>query len=268
MDRIFDYREEFIKYNDAMETWKASDRSILLDAEDPFYEVFKRTLYIKYDQMLTGIRNSIALLDPMKQYQLFFPLKYPFKMGSENAIILDCWDSLNQLNIVNVITAPPDILMPEEPEQEINILIIDDGLYTGKHLCYIIQHLEDRFGGFNVCFDVIVYSSHNSIESKLRNKIMSPINFSSSVIPSTLNQIVFELNPNCEKEHVISAIGGYDEFPAIYFDHKIHDSIVNLYPKEIFQSYPCRFPADCVHKIYQNNYSTYFADFMADIVEM
>lgn len=260
MDRISGYREEFIKYNDAMETWKASDRSILLHAEDPFYEVFKRTLYIKYDQMLTGIRNSLALLDPMKQYQLFFPLKYPFKMGSENAIILDCWDHFKQLNIVNVITAPPDMLMPEEPEQEINILIIDDGLYTGNHLCSIIENLEDLFSGFNVCFEVIVYSSNNSIERKLRNKIMSPINFSSSIIPSTFKQIIFELNPNCEKENVISALGDYNEFPVIYFDHKIHDSIVTLYIKEVFQSYPCRFPADCVHKIHLNNNSDYLED--------
>lgn len=55
--------------------------------------------------MIQGIQNIIKTLDKNKPCALFFPLIAPFKIGSENVIILECFDLLKELNICHVVTS-------------------------------------------------------------------------------------------------------------------------------------------------------------------
>jgi hypothetical protein len=105
MDHLSTYRELFVKDYVEIDQWKKVNREIDLKyvetcpEEKSLMSVYKNTKYIRYDRMIDAIKCLISGLDRKQEYYLLFPTDYPFKIGSENAIILECFDELSKLNI-------------------------------------------------------------------------------------------------------------------------------------------------------------------------
>lgn len=248
MESLFAYRQSYLHNKHKIDEWAKIDRSIHISSDESIFVLYNKTRYIKYDEMIKGIKGLIEALDKDQPYALFFPLSAPFKIGSENAIVLECFDELSKLNICEVITSDKILL-----GNNINLLIIDDAVYTGKN----VWHIMDTFSGV-LGFTVLSYAmSHRHEDLPLGG-----IKFNKCISFKTINDIMEEhilssnpySDPSTVKAIIASKMGAAGNTPAIYFDHKIHDSLVTLYTNDLFKEgcYPSRLPADCVMEIHRD----------------
>ena len=103
MDKLSVYRKLFIQDYIQIDRWKKVNREINLKhaeqcpATEQLIFIYKKTKYIRYIDMIILIKSLISNLDRKQEYYLFFPTNYPFKIGSGNAIILECFDELSKL---------------------------------------------------------------------------------------------------------------------------------------------------------------------------
>lgn len=274
MDSLLEYKKKFLNNYQTINEWKNKDRRIHNDNEE-LQPVYDRSEYIKYDEMILRMKELILKLNKNIPFTLFFPLPYSvcFKIGSENAIILECFDELAQLNIVKVISCAYEICPINHTN--LNMLIIDDCIYTGKHLKHIIHCVTtirdtcpSKFcKGASLDFTVLTYGSnpiverHISDETEKYNKVS--VTFSSffdyKLPPDVIFDIYVSKCDNLLDHDQIQEIYKNsktvlpdNDIPFIYFDHKIHNSLINVFDIKLFNQdcYPSRLPAEIVETIY------------------
>ena len=221
MNALNKYKQEFDRSYDEMIKFRSKNRKIKSNT----------TLYITYEDMISGIKFLINNLDKSVCYVLLFPT---CKIGSENAIILECFNELSVLSIVKVIFNISEIA------GSCNLLIIDDCIYTGKNMSHYIDTTVDHLSGNDVYlqFTILTYVSNLKAENEIRKS-------NRGCTPQPI--VVFH---NCRR---YTANNGYN-LPNLYFDHKIHDQLTVLFTPDLFEEgcYPERFPAVYVEKIHKS----------------
>jgi hypothetical protein len=135
------------------------------------------------------------------------------------------------------------------------LLIIDDAIYSGKSVCHVISALRDQFSHFTV----ITYASNKRAEKHICDEAGFNVEFLNRCLPQSI--ISFFVNVEQNKmsnvnlveyeEDLVKKLGTVAYTSIIYFDHKIHDSLVTIYPKNIFDrdAYPERIPAIYIESI-------------------
>jgi hypothetical protein len=133
MDQLKHFYLSFLDKYEEIEKWKKIERNIQPTAYD-FLTLFliEKMNYVKYETMIESIKIQISKLNPETSFVLFFPISHPFKIGSENLIILECFLELSKINITNIISQP-------STDNIKNLLIIDDSIYTGRNTKHIIK---------------------------------------------------------------------------------------------------------------------------------
>tara|TARA_R100000750_G_scaffold61692_3_gene53312 strand:+ start:353 stop:1105 length:753 start_codon:yes stop_codon:yes gene_type:complete len=244
MNTLLAYREKFLQNYSKIEEWKSIDRRIELERlkDDAIFLIFKKATYIKYDHMISCIKNLISQLDHNRKYSLFFPLHEYFKIGSENAIILECFDELSKLNICEVITSRDCYI-------SYDLLIIDDAIYTGKHINNIMDYYLGPLDNA-----VIVTYAWNKLNPYPNVEYVThcspPTMFDVMASPYRDRLTDAQLLQFREKTEKLTATDVLD-MPLIYFDHKVHDAF-GMLTEDIFgkDCYPCRYPAEYVESIF------------------
>lgn len=264
MHTILKYHTEFLKNYHQIEKWKSINRKINVSRVDNnpelnhLKELYANTRYIRYDEMVESIKQVISRLDKSHPYYLFFPLLYPFKIGSENAIILECFEELQTLNICGVITSNGDII---DKNDNVDLLIIDDAIYSGLSSIHIINSFTNVFKNFTMINFVINDSLKSNIVSSINSKDVQ-ITFNNHTTHKSVIDLIYNIivkgvqidNPNVLRGRLINKLGVHSDIPAIYFDHKIHNTLIQLYSDDLFEKdhYPNRLPAQLIEQIHQN----------------
>ncbi len=261
MDLLNKYKLLFLENYDRIVDWKSLDRRIStkLSTEDIELEsMYRNTLYIKYDDMISKVKCMINKLDKNAKYYILFPEHGHLKMGSENFIILECFDALKELNIQGVIT---DIEDNVDIDIDATLLIIDDAIYTGKHIAWKINTFADMFR----YFISITYASNKFGEDYVRKTTNLDVKFISYEYPLSIIDIcvnnLMNSNKNIDNDiynarcHYLKILGDDGNIPMIYFDHKLHNSLVKLYPHDLFINIPNRLPASYVEDIFTKLYN-------------
>lgn len=253
MDQIRQYYESFKDNYADIEQWKKIERIIKpnsnLYSSDPVFRLlFEKMRYVKYDTMINSIKSQISKLNPHTPFILFFPMSYPFKIGSENMIILECFPELSKLNIVDVVTEPSSNNIS-------NLLIIDDCIYTGNN----IKHIIESFPSVDN-FVVITFASNLITECSIIDDYSEQCTIAfyndhkyETLIDSSIKW-VSDLPINNEiKKQIIANLKNIigDSEPAFYFDHKIHPSLSQILDPSLFAEghVPNRLPITHVEKI-------------------
>jgi hypothetical protein len=247
MNLLHKYRNFYASFNEEIKEWKQKDRSINIDVNDAFSRIIKENImYVRYDDVVNSIRSKVSKLDKSKPFYLFFPTEYPFKIGSENAFILEIYDDLLSLNIVEVINGCNFEI--QSASEKCNVIIIDDCIYTGKNISHIISTLTAKFQNIKFEFFVITFGSNLIAEEKIRNEINSncTINFMNDIHLRSFIEVISQyVNTSITNDLLRISNGLLAEVPLLYFDHKIHDSLVEIISKDMFNNdcYPCNIPS-------------------------
>jgi hypothetical protein len=211
MYALEEYRQQFLNNYDRIIEWKQKDRSIQKDnvhyQESDFMKPFyDRSKYVKYDEMIGSIRALITKLDKTKPYCLFFPLLKSdcFKIGSENAIVLECFDELRSLNIVRIFNECNDICTIHSTD--VNIIIIDDCIYTGKNTKHVIDCFaasrdncySPKCKSKTLNFYTLAYGSNACVERRIAEHIKIydriTLSFLTAYDYIPYNDLVFEIS--------------------------------------------------------------------------
>ena len=237
MDIINKYYNFYIN-NKEIKEWKSTIGTYKLNeindktSDDYFLNKFlyDHSEYVTFDKMIKEIKNFLLKLNKNKEYYLYFPLhnkNYDLKIGSENIIVLECLDIIKKLNIKNIIFSPNDLI---NINSNINLLILDDCIYTGKNHNHTIHIFNNHF----IHYEFVLYAICDEGQYKLLNKYNN-INFNFYSTPISLHEITYSKgNYSIDNYYKIKNILGIHKFYLIYFDHKIHDSYIPIYTKDIF----------------------------------
>ena len=276
MDSIRKYHEEFLKQQGEITEWKSRDCSLKRESEEYKQDELRLLLdaihHVDHLTMISKLRQQIEGLDPYTKYVLYFPTQSlgVYKCGSENLLILECFDVLNTKNIVGVIETTTDIPCIND-EGEINILFVDDCIYTGNHLTTTLDYLTRVLPDKKLTVTCTTYACSSHITSKrIKDGLywkdnLTIIFHSSLVLEPRVDEVIrklsdgkddrFRLALQGQREVLIQAFGGYgtaDLIPLIYFDHKIHPTYDSLFSPDHFRCYPDRFPVELVISICVN----------------
>lgn len=156
-----------------------------------------------------------------EKYYLWFPYQienlttHKVKIGSENAIIIEVLDTLLEYDItpINYFINIP---------QNGKLLIIDDCIYTGKNLNCVLNNLN---------VELVFHSCNKNIITSLIKKFWEK---------HSINYYYFN-----EYKLFTDITKLFSQFPdaitPIIFDHKIHDSMLDMYSN--LKNKPERIPA-------------------------
>ena len=124
--RRFIYDDVHNAYLAELDTIDRKDVERLLDS----------TFYIDWSQMIRMARSSVArFLDDVGGEPYYILLSWKF--GSEDLVIAKIWDLLEASNLIGFI----DYDDPWIYEQNANVLIIDDAIYSGQNMTDQIHNL-------------------------------------------------------------------------------------------------------------------------------
>lgn len=259
MEQLKKYFELFINNYDDIKQWKSVERTIHsnteLYANDTLFKfLFDKMQYFKYDTMINSIKCLISKLDPHIKYVLFFPTDYPFKIGSENLIVLECFLELSKLNITDIITENLSI------DHISNLLIVDDSVCTGRN----IEHIIKSFPSVDN-FTVISFVSNSNTECRIIDTYSGQHNiyfYNNHKYETLLENITTWLSSgrpinNETKEKIYNYFKNIigDTAPSFYFDHNIHPNLLQIIDPTLFTegSYPNRLPINVVEQILDNH---------------
>lgn len=219
---------EYEKFRPNLDKWEEIDRSLLGDKPDIVdYFLKSHTQYIKFYPMINEIKKVLLTnLIKGEKYYLWFPYQiknlttHKVKIGSENAIIIEVLDTLEY----NVTPINDFINIPQNGK----LLIIDDCIYTGKNLNCVLKNFELFNNNLNV--ELVFHSCNKNIITSLIKKFWEK---------HSVNYYFNEYKLFTDITKLFSQFP--DAITPIIFDHKIHDSMLDMYSD--LKNKPERIPA-------------------------
>lgn len=204
------------------------DRSLkILESDDPLIKlIIDNTRYINFETFKREILKQVEKLP--EKINIYFNLK---NFGSENWITVLVWKQIRH-KCVQIITSLEDMIQNEYP-----IVIIDDCIYSGIHMCNIVD-------------DMTYYKR----EVKLTNKFICVVAYKSRDGDDRLIQDFGDVEVFCDnivepifKDYDLNFLNrrlGVESLDVIplYFDHKIANnfgSFPEIY-KDIVKEKPSR----------------------------
>lgn len=196
-----------------------------------FYnEIIKHTQYINFETLKTELRKCIKQIS-YEYYNVLFNIKN--KIGSEHWLTVLCWDLLKD-KCIKIINTVDDI------DNDYPIIIIDDCIYSGCHMCSLIDNLTYGTNIKNKFICIVAYANKTGTKQLIKDfnvelivgNYINGINIMLELIEYMNDDILIE-NFDVETLHVI----------PIYFDHKIANnfgSFPKLYSK-IVKILPSRY---------------------------
>lgn len=98
-------------------------------------ELLNKTLYVNYEQFKTSLIKAFESFS--KDYTESFHLLVPkYKFGSEHWLIALLWSRFKTLKLESIIAD-----MDGLPIKPINLVIVNDAIYSGWNICSIIDEL-------------------------------------------------------------------------------------------------------------------------------
>jgi hypothetical protein len=207
-------------------------------------KILKNTKYISFSKFKKNLLRCISKLDI--QYNIFFNLTT--KIGSEHWVTLLVWSTLRN-NCINVIT-------DYNINNELPIVILDDCMYTGIHMCGVIDCIRNK-GIMNEIIIVTPYTTIEAIEETLIFERVKHV-YHSIIYNYLYIDGILDLHRSygeTEKGDIYEYVSNnleMDHFGCpVYFDHKIansYGSFPHIY-KHVVKELPSRSKIEEVEKI-------------------
>lgn len=199
-------------------------------------EIINKTLYIKYNDFSEELLKSLEKFIININQKDFYIMLSSGKIGSENWIIALLWDKLRKLNVKGFINENSVISI----ENIIDILIIDDAIYSGNNMLSKIDYLSynlskslnktQRMIGENLKFHIVVpYISvlgEKSIINFCKELNITYEIYTTNHIPTLdtiidINKFYPDKTKNIDEFLYEKLMFELITIPAIYFDHKV-----------------------------------------------
>ena len=195
-------------------------------------DLLNKTTYVPYLEFKSALLQSFELFKQAIRSEEFYLKLINGKIGSEHWLTALLWSQLKLLNLKQIISEETVIPVPSDGTK-INIVIIDDAIYTGNNTLAKMDELTDRLS-------TSLQISVAEIEKHLKFHIVVPYvsrfglnaisdfsntckTYSIHYPPSLTNLVdISKYYPNDIENTLYSKFRiEIAEMPAIYFDHKV-----------------------------------------------